>query len=304
MAGRLDYYFRETLTGLRRNGSMAFAAISTAFVALFLLGGALLIQQQTSLAIERLTSNVQVLVYLTDPVNPDNVQHLTDKLAGLPAVDNVVFESKEEACARFKELFADQPALVNNVDCDALPASLRVKLAIPDRFQDVPAALGCETTADGKQQCAEPGIDKVVDNRSVYDALFLVIDFFRLGMGSVALLTLVASAFLIANTIRLGLFARRREITIMKLVGATNWRIRVPFLIEGIIQGLVGAGLAIVALFILKGYFVDQRAKELIHFIPWITNSDVVAVIPVLLLTGVAVAVIAGFIAMRRFLDV
>jgi cell division transport system permease protein len=306
--GRLDYYFRETLTGVRRNGSMTFAAISTAFVSLFLLGGALLIQRQASLAIDDLTANVQVTVFLTDPVNPDTVAHLTDKLTGLQAVESVHFEDKSEACARFIVLFADQPALVNNVDCrkdpSILPASLRVKLAIPDRYPDVPAALGCETTADGKQQCAEPGIEKVVDNRSVYDTLFLVIDFFRFGVGSIALLTLVSSALLIANTIRIGLFARRREITIMKLVGATNWRIRVPFLIEGVIQGLIGAALAVVALFTLKVVFVDNRAKDLIHFIRWITDQDVFAVIPWLALTGVAVAVIASIIAMRRFLDV
>ncbi|HET7236413.1 MAG TPA: permease-like cell division protein FtsX, partial [Actinomycetota bacterium] len=120
---RFEYLFRETTSGLRRNGLVAFAAISTTFIALLLFGLSLLISRQVSLMIEATTGNVEVAVYLTDPVNPDTVNSLTDTLNELPAVANVDFESKQEACDRFRELFANQPALVNNVDCDALPAS-------------------------------------------------------------------------------------------------------------------------------------------------------------------------------------
>jgi len=125
---RFEYFFRETTSGLRRNGLVAFAAISTTFIALLLFGLSLLISRQVDLMIQQTTGNIEVVVYLSDPVNPDNVQSLTDKLNELPVVSDVHFETKEEACARFKELFRDQPALVKTVNCDALPASLRVNV--------------------------------------------------------------------------------------------------------------------------------------------------------------------------------
>ena len=108
---RFEYFFRETTSGLRRNGLVAFAAISTTFIALLLFGLALLISRQVNLMISATTGNVEVAVYLTDPVNPDTVRSLTDTLTELPVVDTVTFEDKDEACARFKELFANQPAL-------------------------------------------------------------------------------------------------------------------------------------------------------------------------------------------------
>src|SRR5215510_3892399 len=102
MAGVMERYFRETASGLRRNGIVAFAAMSTAFIALFLFGLALLIAREFNLVIDAWTGNVQVAVYLTDPVNPDTVALLTDRLEALPAVDTVEFESKDDACARFQ----------------------------------------------------------------------------------------------------------------------------------------------------------------------------------------------------------
>ena len=117
---RLEYLFRETTSGLRRNGLVAFAAISTTFIALFLFGLSLLISRQVSLMIEATTGNVEVAVYLTDPVNPATVSSLTKTLTDLPVVANVDYEDKQEACDRFRTLFAEHEALVNNVDCDEI----------------------------------------------------------------------------------------------------------------------------------------------------------------------------------------
>lgn len=289
---RFEYFFRETTSGLRRNGLVAFAAISTTFIALLLFGLALLISRQVSLMIEATTGNVEVAVYLSDPVNPSTVQSLTQTLAELPVVEDVSFESKEAACARFRELFKDQPALVNNVNCDALPASLRVKLNDPERYAQVEAVLR-----------GQPGIDRIVDQSAFLDRLFSVTRVFRVGVLLVSFVMLVSAAILIANTVRMGLFARRKEIGIMKLVGATNWRIRIPFLIEGIFESLIGAGAAILFLFGLKVAFVNPLYGR-IQFVPWVTNGDVVAVIPWLLIAGAMVAVLAGLVGMRRFLDV
>ena len=287
-----EYLFRETTSGLRRNGLVAFAAISTTFIALFLFGLSLLISRQVSLMIEATTGNVEVAVYLTDPVNLDNVQSLTNTLNDLDVVADVHYENKQEACDRFRRLFAEQEALVNNVDCDALPASLRVKMEDPEQYAQVQAVLK-----------GQPGIEQIVDQSAFLDRLFAVTRVFRVGVLLVAFVMLVSASILIANTVRMGLFARRKEIGIMKLVGATNWRIRMPFLVEGLFESLIGAVAAILFLFAIKVAFINPL-NESVQFIPWIVNRDVIAIIPILLIAGAIVALLAGLVGMRRFLDV
>jgi cell division transport system permease protein len=289
---RFEYLFRETTSGLRRNGLVAFAAISTTFIALFLFGLSLLISRQVSLMIEATTGNVEVAVYLTDPVNLDNVQSLTNTLNELPVVADVHYENKQEACDRFETLFAEQEALVNNVDCDALPASLRVKMEDPEKYAQVQAVLK-----------GQAGIEQIVDQSAFLDRLFAVTRVFRVGVLLVAFVMLVSASILIANTVRMGLFARRKEIGIMKLVGATNWRIRMPFLVEGLFESLIGAVAAILFLFAIKVAFINPL-NEKVQFIPWIVNRDVIAIIPILLVAGAIVALLAGLVGMRRFLDV
>ena len=156
MALGLQGYFRETASGLRRNGIVAFAAMSTAFIALFLFGLALLIAREFNLVIDAWTGNVEVAVYLTDPVNPDTVKLLTNKLEGLPAVADVRYESKEDACARARILFRDQPTFIENVDCATVfPASLRVKLADTAQFAQVRAIVE-----------GQPGVAEIRDYRA------------------------------------------------------------------------------------------------------------------------------------------
>jgi cell division transport system permease protein len=299
---KLEYFFRETTSGLRRNGLVAFAAISTTFIALLLFGLALLISRQVNIMIDRTTGNVEVAIYLSDPVNDENVASLTETLTALPVVATVDYENKQEAFERFQRLFANSPELVDNVDPDALPASLRVKLADPERFREVAAVLGCEPGRGG-YVCAAPGVETLVDQREFLDRLFAVTRVFRVGVLLVAVVMLVSAAVLIANTVRMGLFARRKEIGIMKLVGATNWRIRIPFLIEGLFESLIGAVAAILVLFALKVAFINPL-NDSVQFVPWIVNRDVIAIVPWLLVAGVLVAIVAGLVGMRRFLDV
>ncbi len=299
---KLDYFFRETTSGLRRNGLVAFAAISTTFIALLLFGLALLISRQVNIMIDRTTGNVEVAIYLSDPVNDQNVASLRETLMALPIVATVDYENKQEAYERFQDLFANSRELVDNVDPEALPASLRVKLSEPERFQEVAAVLGCEPGRGG-YVCAAPGVETLVDQREFLDRLFAVTRVFRVGVLLVAIVMLVSAAVLIANTVRMGLFARRKEIGIMKLVGATNWRIRIPFLIEGLFESLIGAVAAILVLFALKVAFINPL-NDSVQFVPWIVNRDVLAIVPWLLFAGVLVAIVAGLVGMRRFLDV
>ena len=300
---RIEFYFRETAAGIRRNGIMAFAAISTAFIALFLFGLALLIAREISLVIEQVTGNVEVAVYLSDPVKPEILGQLQQRLQELPAVDSVTYEDKAAACQRARELFKSNPAIIENVSCDVYPASLRITLKDTSQYEQIPAALSCTTGADGKVSCQEPGVLEVRDYRDILDRLSAITRVLRNGVLAVALIMLGSATVLIANTLRMGMFARRKEIGIMRLVGATNWRIRVPFLIEGLVEALVGAGLAIVTLFLGKVFLVDQLRTQVL-WIPLIRNSDVLAIAPLILVAAGGVAIVAGTIGIRRFLDV
>ena len=303
---RLEYYFRETAAGLRRNGVVAFAAMSTAFIALFLFGLAVLIGREFSLVIDSITGNVQVAVYLSDPVNPDTIGRVQTKLQELPAVaegGSIEYWDKERTCEQAELVFANIPAFQEGVDCKTLPTSFRINLGDTSQFGQITALLGCDENTDGEVVCSEPGIQNVSDFRAVLDRLTTITRWLRIGVTAIAVIMLASAIALVANTLRMGMFARRKEIGIMRLVGATNWRIRVPFLIEGLVEALVGAAAAIVALFLFKVLVVD-RLRGAAQFIPLIRNSDVMATVPWILVAAVLVATIAGTIGMRRFLDV
>ncbi len=290
---RIEYYFKETFQGLRRNGLLAFAAVSTAFIALFLLGMALLVRREVDLLIQATEADVEISVFLQDKIAPTHQEHLQTLLRQMPEVANLDYESKAEAFDRAQKIILrNEPEVIRNVSRDAFPASFRIKLLDPKQFRVVDARLQ-----------GQPGIDKIVDHRELLTRLFSVTAVFRVGMFAVAVIMLVSAAALIGNTVRMAVFARRKEIGIMRLVGATNWHIRVPFLIEGIIEGLLGAAAAIVALFIMKVWFFDD-IREKVRFLPWLGTQDVLSAVPYLLIAGVVVAAVASLLAMRRFLEV
>ena len=292
MVRRLDYFFRETFQGLKRNGLVAFAAVSTAFIALFLLGLALLASREVGLLIDSTTKDVEVSVYLRDDISPAQQQNLQRLITSMPQVEAATYESKSDAYENFKRIFHEQEDLVRNVGPDALPASFRIKLVDPEKFEVVRARLE-----------GQPGIDNIRDNRQILKRLFAAIRVFRLGGIGVAIVMLVSAAALIGNTVRMAVFARRKEIGIMRLVGATSWFIRIPFMIEGVVEGLLGAGVAILALFIMKLAFVDAL-RNLVGFLPLIRSEDVMFTVPWLIGISIVVSVGAGIIATRRFLEV
>ena len=305
---KIEYLFRETAAGLRRNGVLAFAAMLTATIALFLFGMSLLIAREFELITTAITKNVEVQVYLTDPVNQDTVGRLTTRLQELPAVEDVQYWNKERTCAEFYELFEGQDVFVENVDCmEVIPTSLRIQLADIGRFEQITALMGCELVVepdgDAHQECSEPGVRSVADYQELLERLESIRRFFSLGVFVFAFIMLVAAVVLVANTLRMGMFARRKEIGIMRLVGATNWRIRVPFLIEGMVETLLGAAFAILGLFVVKVVFVDPL-RNTARWLPLVKNSDLVAMMPWLLIAAALVALVAGTIGMRRFLDV
>jgi cell division transport system permease protein len=300
---RVEYYFRETAAGIRRNGTIAFGAVMTAFIALFLFGLALLIRREVALVIENVTGNVQVAVYLDDTIHDETRIQLQQKIASLPAVASVVYENREAACARAQKLFAGRPEIIENVSCSIFPTSLRVELADTAQFDQITSALGCQGNEGGKLECSEPGVLEMWDYRAFLDRLNAIATFLSVGLFALAVIMLVSAVVLVANTLRMGMFARRKEISIMRLVGATNWRIRVPFLIEALVEALLGAGVALAALFIAQRLFIEPLSKQLTFF-ALIDAHNVLLTAPILLVTSVAVAMVAGLVATSRWLEV
>ncbi|HEX2025576.1 MAG TPA: permease-like cell division protein FtsX [Actinomycetota bacterium] len=290
---RFGYFFRETATALRRNALVTFAAISTVFISLFLLGGALLVERQVRLMTGEWAQKVEVSVFLRDDASKEEIDALAAKITDIPEVEQVFFENREEAYQNFQELFRDNQALVQNVDASAMPQSFRVKLGDPADFPVIRARLA-----------GDPAIDEIRDEQALLKKLLAVTSVLRTGVIAVAAIMLISAAGLIGNTVRMAVFARRKEIAIMKLVGATNWFIRVPFLIEGMVEGLIGGVAAVLAIFSMKFLFIDPLRGR-IAFVPsWIDTGEILFTVPILLITGVLIAAVASLLAMRRFLEV
>jgi cell division transport system permease protein len=297
MSARWRYILSEALVGLRRNLMMTVAVILSVTVSLTLLGASLLLSQQVDLATDDWVGQVEVSIFLCDgrtcpEITPEQEEQLRTDLEEQPVVEEVFFESKEQAYERFIDLFEDQPNLVDSVDPDVLPASFRVKLENPQLFAVI-----------AEQFQEYPGVEEVVDQRQVLDQFLRFTNVIRNAALIVAVIQLVAAGVLIANTIRVAAFARREQTSIMKLVGASNWYIRLPFVLEGLFAGLLGALVSWGLLYASVPRVAGQLRQE-IELMPFIGASEVLAVGPWLLASGAGIAALASLLALRRFLDV
>ncbi|MGH3666462.1 MAG: permease-like cell division protein FtsX [Egibacteraceae bacterium] len=292
MGPRWRYLASEVGIGLKRNLLMTLATIVTVTVSLALLGAGVALAIQVNKAERLLYAQVEVSIFLNLDVTPDQRDSLQSDLDGNPLVEEIIYVSQEQAFEEVKEIFSGDEAVLNSVEPDILPASFRVKLTDPEQYEVVASQF------DGY-----PGVDEVVDQREVLQRFFQIMGLLQRTAIVVALVQGVAAAALIANTIRITAFARREQIGIMKLVGATNWYIRLPFIIEGVIAGVIGALLA-GTLLVLGQVYAVGRLRGTVQFIPFITTGEVVTVIPLLVVIGAAVAVVAAFLSLWRFLDV
>jgi cell division transport system permease protein len=297
MSARWRYILSEALIGLRRNLMMTVAVILSVTVSLTLLGASLLLSEQVDLATDDWVGQVEVSIFLCDgrtcpEITPEQEDQLRTDLEEQPVVEEVFYESKEEAYDRFIELFEDQPNLVDSVDPEVLPASFRVKLENPQLFGVI-----------AEQFTAYPGVEEVVDQRQVLDQFLRFTNVIRNAALIVAVIQLIAAGVLIANTIRVAAFARREQTSIMKLVGASNWYVRLPFVLEGVIAGLLGALISWGLLYASVPRVAGQLARD-IELMPFIGATHVIAVGPWLVLAGAGIAALASVLALRRFLDV
>src|SRR5687768_13290511 len=231
---RASFVLSEIGIGLRRNLTMTIAVVVTTAISLALFGAGLLIREQVSTMKDYWYDKVEVSVYLCGEgsnslncnggtVTEDQRDQIQADLQMTPLVEQVYYESKQDAYKRFQEQFKDSEDLVRNVTPDALPESFRVKLKDPTQFEVIASAFR-----------DRPGVDEVQDQKSLLEPFFRLLRWLQYGALLVALFQLVAALLLVYNTIRVAAFSRRRETGIMRLVGASNLYIQLPFLLEGV----------------------------------------------------------------------
>lgn len=293
MALRLDYFLGEAFINLRRNLFMTFAAISIVAVSLLLLGSVVVFGEVTSRMVGLLDERVELNVFLFDEITPDQTEELESYLTEMPEVRSVEYVSKSAAFEEFKQWYEDTPGVIQNVDADVLPASYRVKLQDPSKVEVV------STRLDGR-----PGVEQVIFGGDQVRNLLRFNALLRAVVVALTILFLGAATLLIANTIRIAIYARRKEIGVMKLVGATNWFIRVPFILEGMAEAAIGAVIATAVIIAAKEFLLDQ-AQQVVTFLPLTIGYDEIAqVFGILLIVGMFIGALGSIMAVRRFLEV
>jgi len=301
---RAQFVLSEIGIGLRRNLTMTIAVVVTVAISLALFGSGLLIRKQVETMKDFWYDKVEVSVYLCGAVSDSPTcegQAVTDDqraaleadLRAMPEVDEVFYESQQDAYELFQEQFSDSPDLVENVTADVLPESFRVKLDDPTQFQVVAEAF-----------VGRPGVEEVQDQKALLEGFFSVLNKLQLLALIIAGVQVLAAVLLISNTIRVAAYSRRRETGIMRLVGASNLYIQLPFLLEGVLAGLVGAAFASGALLALKEFLIDRQLRPTFAFTAFVGWGDVLAILPVLFLTGALLAGLSSFVTLRRHLRV
>ncbi|WP_336923933.1 permease-like cell division protein FtsX [Aquipuribacter sp. SD81] len=303
---RARFVLTEIGVGLWRNLSITISVVIVTAVSLFFLGSGLLFQRQVDTLRTVVYDEVQVSIFLCGAESTvpscadgevtqqqrDEIQAELQDPAIAPYIDSVEYESKEEAYQRFLEQFADSP-ITENVTADQLPESYRVRLADPEQSGTVAAFF------EGRA-----GVESVDDQSDLFEQIFRFLNGATAAAWILAGAMLLAALLLVATTIRLAAFNRRREIGIMRLVGASKAFIQLPFMLEGIIAATLGALLASGLLVSFARFFVEGYVGERIQLGGLVGASDAMLIVPWLLLTGVLFAGVSSLVTLERYLRV
>jgi cell division transport system permease protein len=290
---RLRYVLSEVMVGLWRNVTMTIAMIITMAVSLTMLGASGLIYTQVNDMKELYYARIEVSIFLKQDVTPQQRSGLEAALKSDPLVREVKFETKAEAHARFQELFRDAPDLVNAVSPDKLPESFRVKLKNPEQYEQINA----------KYKDTQ-GIDDIVDQRRLLQKIFNI-------LGSVQSMALVAASImaiaallLVGNTIQVAAYSKRREVAVMKLVGASNWFIWAPFVLEAVFAGVIGAIIGFGALALGKVFLLDGALRDLTNLLTPISWGKLLITLPLMAGVGSLFSAITAWVTLRFYLRV
>lgn len=290
----IEYFVREAFSSLRHNAMMSVASVSTVALSLLILGVFLIMVLNLNNMASALESQVQISVYLQDNVNEKEVREVGTKITKLSGVTQVTFVNKEEALTRFKQRLGEQQGLLTALgETNPLPNSFEVKVDKPDRVKPVAQAIS-----------QMQGVENAKFGQEIIEQLFNLTKMVRIFGLAIIVFLAFAALFIISNTIRITVFARRKEIGIMKYVGATDWFIRWPFLIEGMILGFCGAAIAV--LLLSKSYsMLTEQIYESLAFLPLIPKYPFLTNISiVLMVVGTAIGALGSTISLKRFMKV
>lgn len=303
---RLAFILGEIGSGLRRNLSMVVSVILVTFVSLTFVGAAGLLQMQIGQMKGYWYDKVQVAIFLcvdtstaatcsagpvTDQQRAD-IEQALHAPAMTPYISTVEYESQDQALGHFKEQFANSP-IVDSVTADQLPESFRVNLVDPEKYEVINEAFS-----------SMPGVEVVIDQRELLEQIFSVMNGASLVAVAIAAVMIVCAILLIATTIRLSAFSRRRETGIMRLVGASKSVIQLPFVLEGVIAAVIGALLASVTLWAVSHFFIGDWLANQYPDTAFISSSQVLLIAPGLLLLGALLAGASSMLTLRRYLKV
>ena len=305
MAINVGYFVKESFVSFKRNWVMSLGAIITIYLSLLLVGvsvGSGMILSQVAESVEQ---KVSIRVFLKDGAAPEDVDALQAAIVADPNVANVTYTSKEQALEDFREtIVKDNPEIVDQLEGNPLPASLDIDLVDPrtvvtvaDAIKANPTFLKVADRPDDPDRSVKYGEKIVAD-------LFATTRIIRLVSAAFIAMLGVISLIFISNSIRLAIYARRKEIGIMRLVGASNWFIRTPFLMEGVIQSLVGAALALITLALVRLSLLPGLG-DLLRFLPLSLDSAAALQISLMLiLGGIVIGLLGSGVALRRYLKV
>jgi cell division transport system permease protein len=293
---RFAFFVREALRGLRRSSAPALAALLTVLLTALVLGVFIPIVQATTGTANEVRGRVVLDVYVSSDASPADRSELESTLEGTANVKSVDYISKSEALEELGRKIETDEAL-ELLGTNPLPDLFRVTPEDPDRLDVIEGSL----MSGGRPALA--AIDDVKNREGVTDKILSATSLVKVIAAGLAALLVFASIALVANTIRLSIFARRREVEVMKLVGATNWFIRWPFVIEGVIVGFFGGLLAVLLLAIGKQTFVDPLSDDF-ALLAAPDTIDFPLLVGLLMLACVAVSALGSGLTLRRFLNV
>ncbi len=299
----IAYFFKESLTGFARHLSTTLGSIITLFLSLLIIGIFLFAGNIVNNIVKSVESEVNITVYVADEANDTDVKSLENYILSLDGVQDVSFTTKDQALQIFRESYTSSPEIVDQLgDENPLPASINVTLSEPETVQSVADSI--ESNSTFNKICDNPSnpSDSLKYGQKTVERLFQVTNSIRIGgIALIVLLIFIALVF-INNTIRLAILSRRKEISIMRLVGASNGFIRGPFLMEAILHAIIGTALAVACLELTRNLVLPTLASSLAWLPLGLSVSAAIFIYVGLLVAGLVIVLLGSAFAMRRYL--
>jgi cell division transport system permease protein len=299
---RVGFFLREAFRALRRSAAPSLAAFATILITTLVLGVFIPVMRAATAKTNEVRNKIELEVFIHDDATQAESVRLGAQIRAIPHVERTEYVSKTEALQILRARLGAKSDIVNDLPGNPLPASYRIKLDDPSNVGLVKNALE-PTSANGARHYISPAIDEVKDREDDTNKILSATSTIKILLAALAALLVAASILLVANTIRLSVFARRREVEVMSLVGATNWFIRWPFVIEGLVVGFLGGAVAVAILYVAKETVVDPLSDRFV-LIAAPQTIEFRLLVLLLLAAATAVSALGSGLTLRRFLRV